>query len=447
MTAVMEDKEHYLADFTAFEKDWDSANGSSFADVRQAAIERFAELGFPTTHHEDWRFTNVTPLTQVPFRRAERGADSDLLRRLPSNRNIVGSREGMVFVNGHCAVPFADALPSGVLVLSLAKALLEQSKLVMPHLARHAKYDEQSFVALNTAFFQDGAFIYVPKGVIVEKPIHLLFVSATRGEPIVAYPRSLIVAGENSQVTIVESYLGTDGAVSFTNAVTEVVAAPNAVIDHYKVQRESDHAYHIATLQIHQERASNFSSHSVALGGSLVRNDVNAVLDAEGCQCILNGLSLGSGRQLIDNHTRIDHAKPHCESHELYKTILDGKAHGVFNGKIFVHPDAQKTDAKQTNQTLLLSTDATIDTKPQLEIFADDVKCTHGATVGQLDENSIFYLRSRGIGAAEARSLLTFAFANDIVERIKVAPVRRQLEDLLLAAQGLPRNEEVPQEP
>jgi Fe-S cluster assembly protein SufD len=447
MTALLEEKDHYLSDFTEFEKEWGTANGSSFQELRQAAIERFAELGFPTTRQEEWRFTNVTPLTQVPFKRAGRDAGRDFLRRLPGRVNSAGSREGIVFVNGQCAVPFEAELPSGVLVLPMAKALAEQAKLVTPHLARLADYEKHPFVALNTAFFQDGAFVYVPRGVIVEKPIHLLFVTSTSGEPIVAYPRNLIVAGENCQVTIVESYLGSDGDVSFTNAVTEVVAAPNAIIDHYKVQRENDHAYHIATLQVHQDRASNFSSHSVALGGALVRNDVNAVLDAEGCHCVLNGLSLGNGRQLIDNHTRIDHAKPRCESHELYKTILNGKAHGVFNGKIYVHADAQKTDAKQTNQTLLLSGDATIDAKPQLEIYADDVKCTHGATVGQLDENSIFYLRSRGIGMAEARSLLTFAFANDIVERIKVAPVRRQLEDLLLAAQGLPRNEEVQEEP
>lgn len=439
MTAVLEEKEHYLADFTAFEKELDDVDGSPLHRLRQSAIERFAELGFPTPRQEDWRFTNVAPLTKVPFRRGGIDGASGVLGRA----NVQSSREGIVFVNGRCVVPFADGLPAGVLVLPLAKALKEHFSLVEPHLARLARFDEFAFTALNTAFFRDGAFVFIPKGVVVEKPIHLLFVASSGDAPAVAHPRNLIVAGENSQATIVESYLGQDGKEYFTNAVTEVSAAADSVIDHYKVQREGDAALHVATLQIHQDRGSNFRSHSIALGGSLVRNDINAVLGAEGCECTLNGLSMGSGRQLIDNHTRIDHAKPHCNSHELYKAILDGKSHGVFNGKIFVHPDAQKTDAKQTNQTLLLSADATIDTKPQLEIFADDVKCTHGATVGQLDEGMVFYLRSRGLGKAEARSLLTFAFANDIISRIKVGPVRRQLEELLLVSQGLPEDEEV----
>src|SRR5262249_35960865 len=239
-----------------------------------------------------------------------------------------------------------------------------------------------------------------------------LFYSTT-GEPAVAHPRSLVVAGTSSQLTLVETYAGRDGEVYFTNAVTEVVAGENAVLDHYKVQRESRAAFHVATTQVRQARSSNFSSHFIGLGGGLVRNEVRALLDAEGCECTVNGLYVAGGRQHADNHTVIDHARPHCASHELYKGILDGHAHGVFNGKIFVREDAQKTDAKQTNQTLLLSDDAVINTKPQLEIYADDVKCTHGATVGQLDAESLFYLRARGIGLDEARSLLIFAFAND----------------------------------
>jgi Fe-S cluster assembly protein SufD len=444
MTAVMEDREHYLSDFTSFERELDAANG--LLRLRQAAIERFAELGFPTTQNEDWRFTNVTPLTRVPFRRAETDRAAGVLGQIAGRSDTSASRQGIVFVNGRCTVPFAGSLPAGVVVLPLARALQEHTGLVEGHLAKHAKFDDHAFAALNTAFFRDGAFVHIARGAVVETPIHLLFVSGAGDEPAVTYPRNLIVAGENSQVTIVESYLGRDGDTYFTNAVTEVVAGPNAVIDHYRVQREGDAAYHVATMQVQLDRGSNFRSHNIALGGSLVRNEVNAMLGAEGCECTLNGLAMATGRQLIDNHTRIDHAKPHCNSHELYKAVLDGHAHGVFNGKIFVHPDAQKTDAKQTNQTLLLSAEATIDTKPQLEIFADDVKCTHGATVGQLDETMVYYLRSRGIGLAEARSLLTFAFANDIIERIKVAPVRRQLGELLLAAQGLPEDEEVQDE-
>jgi Fe-S cluster assembly protein SufD len=279
--------------------------------------------------------------------------------------------------------------------------------------------------------------VSIPKGKVVAEPIHLVFVSTSPGGPTVSHPRNLVLAGVNSQATVVERYVGL-GGVYFTNGVTEIVAAENAVLDHYKVQQEGTEAFHVAMQQVRLGRSSNFASHSIALGGGLVRNDVNAVFDAEGGECTLNGLYLAAGRQLIDNHTRIDHARPHCASHELYKGILDGQAQGVFNGKIYVHPDAQKTDAKQTNKTLLLSEDAVINTKPQLEIYADDVKCTHGATIGQLAEEAIFYLRSRGLGRAEARSLLTFAFANDIISRIKVEPLRARLEATLLAGQSLP---------
>jgi Fe-S cluster assembly protein SufD len=245
------------------------------------------------------------------------------------------------------------------------------------------------------------------------------------------------VAGENSQCTVVESYAGVPEQIYLTNAVTEVVLAENAVVDHYKVQRESVKAYHIATLQVQLGRTSNFSSHYIGFGGALVRNDANAVLGAEGGECTLNGLYRATDRQLTDNHTSIDHAMPHCNSHEIYKGILDGHARGVFNGKIFVRLDAQKTDAKQTNQTLLLSKDAQINTKPQLEIFADDVRCTHGATIGQLSDEALFYLRTRGIPEDQARSLLTYAFAGDIVSRIKVEAIRAQLDQILLAERAL----------
>jgi Fe-S cluster assembly protein SufD len=281
--------------------------------------------------------------------------------------------------------------------------------------------------------------VYVPPGVIVPDPITVPAIVSSFNDrgPYAWHRRSLFILGENSQATIAEQFGGL-GVPYFTNAVTEIVLGEGAILDHYKVQEENDRAFHIASTHVHQQKASNFSTHYIGLGGALVRNEVHVRLDAEGCEATVNGLYMASGTQHMDNFTVIDHAKPHCASHELYKGILDGKAHGVFNGKIFVRQDAQKTDAKQTNQTLLLSDDATINTKPQLEIFADDVKCTHGATVGQLAADAIFYLRSRGIGEREARSLLTFAFANDIVSRIKVEPIRRRLEERLLAAQHLP---------
>jgi Fe-S cluster assembly protein SufD len=339
-----------------------------------------------------------------------------------------------VFVNGALARELSEtSKTTGFELKSLREVLQQDTGAIQAHLAKYADYEDHAFVALNTAFLDDGAFIRIPKNFVVEKPIHLIFVSAAGDEPAMAHPRVLLVAEPNSQATIVESYVSLEPHNVFTNAVTEIVLGENAGIDHYKIERENSQSFHVATLQVHQNRSSRFSSHSITTGGGLARNDVNAVLDGEGCECTLNGLYMASDKQLIDNHTRIDHAKPHCTSHELYKGILDGQARGVFNGKIYVHQDAQKTDAKQTNKTLLLSEDAVINTKPQLEIFADDVKCTHGATVGQLAAEAIFYLRSRGIGRNDARSLLTFAFANDIIGRIKVEPVRKYLEETLLA--------------
>jgi Fe-S cluster assembly protein SufD len=351
----------------------------------------------------------------------------------------------LVFVDGHYA-PALSALrplPSGVIVANLAAVLDTHPHWAESYLARYADYQSHPFTALNTAFIKDGAFISIPKSKRIEEPIYLLFVTTKMAEGSVCHPRNLIVVGDNSQVTFVEGYFGLEEEVYFTNAVSEIAVGASAVVDHYKVLRESAEAFHVATTQLHQERGSNFSSHFISLAGSLIRNEVNAILDAEGCECTLNGLYLANGRQHVDNRTVIDHAKPHGTSHELYKGILGGNAHGVFNGKIFVRQDAQKTDAKQTNQTLLLSDDATINTKPQLEIFADDVKCTHGATVGQLQEEAIFYLRSRGIGHQEARSLLTYAFANDIISRIKVEPIRAHLEEILLTTQHLPQDHEV----
>jgi len=290
---------------------------------------------------------------------------------------------------------------------------------------------------LNTALFADGAFLYVPPGDVVETPIHVMFVSTDEGRPTMAHPRVLAVIGENAKASVIESYVGPGDARYFTNAVTEIVVGENGSLDHYKIQRESLHAYHVATMQVLQKRNARFQSHSVSFGGSIVRNDIVAVLDGEGVDCTLNGLYLGDGRRVVDNHTTIDHAKPHCGSREIYKGILADHARAVFNGKIIVRPDAQKTDAKQTNKALLLSEDATINTKPQLEIFANDVKCTHGAAVGQMDDEAIFYLRARGLGLNEARNLLVHAFAGDVLNRMPLEALRTRVEGVLL--QLLPR--------
>jgi Fe-S cluster assembly protein SufD len=445
MIAVQEEKNVFRSNFKQLERELDMGSSGRMRSLRKEALGLFEELGFPTVRNEDWKFTNLAALAKVPFKPASPPVAGELsLDRLEQATLPLKSAQRLVFLNGVFVPELSqiDRLPKGVMAKSLAQAIAEKPELVDTYLARQVHFRDHTFTALNTAFLRDGAFVHVPRGVVVEEPLYLVSVTSCGGEACVIHPRNLIIADESSQLTLVEYYAGLETGPSFTNAVTEVVAGPNSVIDHYKVQRESLESFHIAATYVEMARASNFSSHLVSLGGALVRNDIRSRLGAEGCVCTLNGLYLGSGRQHVDNHTEIDHAFPNCQSHELYKGILDEQAHGVFNGKIFVRQDAQKTDAKQTNQTLLLSDAAVIDTKPQLEIFADDVKCTHGATVGQLSDEAIFYLRSRGIGLAEARSLLTFAFANDVVRRIQVEPIRAQLQDVLLVRQHLPAAEE-----
>jgi Fe-S cluster assembly protein SufD len=434
----------YLADFETFVRTLPPELAAVGA-LRRKALESFAAQGFPTTRQEEWRFTNVAPIARAELRRAVPGvAGAPQESPIPLESLTFPAAARLVFVDGHFAPALSEtaSLPPGVVVASLAETLARSPERVEPHLARHARFDSQPFTALNTAFWADGAFVEFPRGAVVPGTIHLLFLgSGTAERPIVSYPRNLFVAGEHSQGTIVETYAGT--GTYFTCPVTELVAGPNSMVDHYKVQRESREAFHMATFQVQGDRSSVPSSHSISLGGGLVRNDINAVLAGEGIDAILNGLYLAEGRQHVDNHMRVEHKAAHCASHELYKGILDGKARAVFNGLIYVHPGAQKTDAKQSNRNLLLSKDAIANSNPQLEIFADDVRCTHGSTVGQLDDDAIFYLRSRGIGVEAARSLLTYAFASDVVERIKVEPVRHELTEFLFAR--LPQGEVVRQ--
>ena len=416
---------------------------ASVAELRGRAMERFTALGVPTTRDEAWRFTNVAPIANTAFALAapaeREAAAADVA---PHAAAGVGTGQTLLFVNGTCVAPASDtsALPAGVEVASLADVLAADAggaarQTVESHLASGAGIDKDAFTALNTALLRDGAVVRVPANTVVEQPIQLLFVTSPPpgGGPVMTHPRVLVVVGENAQVRLVETYGGGGEAPYLTNAVTEVIAGPGAVVDHYKTVRESPAAYHIASMHVRLGRAARFSSHAVTLEGAIVRNEAQALLDGEGVECTLNGLYLASGRRLVDNHTTIHHAQPHCSSHELYKGILDGEARAVFNGKIIVAIDAQKTDAKQTNKALLLSEDAQINTKPELEIFADDVKCTHGATVGQLDEDALFYLRARGLGLEQARNVLIHAFAGDLLNRIAIAPIREQLEDLLLA--------------
>ncbi len=444
MLETKQETDFYLEAHEEFERSVTAHDPAWLRPIRKAAIAKFAELGFPSRRDEDWKYTYsaLTPLLKTPFKRTEeavQGAPASQVKE-----HAFADAIQLVFINGRFSKELSDVgeLPAGVIVTNLATAIDNHGELVEPHLARYAQHEDYSITALNTAFLRDGTFVYVKANTVVEKPIHILHYSSAPLEPIMAFPRHLIVTEKSSQVTIVETHVGNEGQLYFNDVVVEVFAAENSTIDHYKVVRESNQSFHIANLQGFLEQHSNFLSHYFAMAGGVIRNESRTIFDGENSECTFNGLYLGRGSQHLDNHTVIDHAKPHCNSHELYKGLLDDKARGVFNGKVFVRQDAQKTDAKQTNQALLLSDDATIDTKPQLEIFADDVKCTHGATVGQLDETSLFYLRSRGINLNQAKSLLIFAFANDIIQRIKVDAIRTQLEDALLTRHALPRFQE-----
>ena len=402
--------------------------------MRKAALDRFAAHGFPTLQHEDWRFTNLAPLARLALKPVlERPAAS--LSRADLGSFTFGRLEAtrLVFLNGHFAPELSTigALPDGVRVLNLARALETSPELVEPHLGRYTNVEQNALAALNQAFFQDGAFIQVPDGLSLERPVHLLYLSTSGDTGATAQPRNLILAGHRSRLTVLESYASTVGSAYFTNAVTELVVGDSAVVEHCKFQDESAAAFHLATLGAKIGRAANFISHSFATGARLSRNNLRTELAGEGLEAILNGLYLTKGEQLADHHMIVDHAQPHCASHEYFNGILDDKSKGVFHGRILVRQNAQKTDAKQTNKNLLLSDDATADTKPQLEIYADDVKCTHGATIGQLNKESIFYLRARGIGEDTARQMLIHAFAGEIIERIRCAPAREELDKLV----------------
>ena len=428
----LKEAEPFASAFEQFEKNTSANTPPWLRALRSAGIAHFSELGFPSKDHEEWRFTNVAPIAALPFRPVTRAPQNGVAAR-EIEPFIFGDLkcDRMVFINGHYSPQLSSRLPAadGIKVSHLATALHTDGVIIEKHLGRCARFDDNAFTALNTAFIQDGAFLYIPARRMLETPIHLLFLSSEPGAAI--QPRNLIVAEAGAKATVIEHYVSLVDSACLTNAVTEIVAGNNASIEHCKIQRENAQSFHVATVQAHQDRDSRVISHSISLGGRIARNNINLVLDGQGIDSILNGLYFARGEQLADHHTVADHAKPHCSSHEFYHGILAGRAKGVFNGKIFVRKDAQKTDAKQTNRNLLLSSEATIDTKPQLEIFADDVKCTHGATVGQLDDEAIFYLRSRGIGDALARNMLVHAFASEILNRITVEPVRDELDRLI----------------
>jgi Fe-S cluster assembly protein SufD len=431
MSVAIEQDNAFLNAFDRFEfggggkPDW-------FVPIRKAAIARFAEMGFPTLRDEEWRFTNIAPIARTVFTHPDGSSEVSLDAVRPYLWDECGVLR-IVFVNGRYVEGLSalDGLPRGVVAGSLALALQAKDGPAADHLGRYADYTKEPFTALNTAFVRDGTFMRVPRGVVIAEPIHLIYVTVPGTDPLATHPRNLIIAEENSQFSFVESYVTLGGGGHFTNPVTELIAGPGAVVDHYKVAREDDNAFHVGTLQIQQQRDSNLRSHCLSVGGGLVRHDINVVLAGEGAECMVNGLYMVRGRQHVDNHLYVDHAAPHCTSRENFKGILDDHAHGVFTGRIVVRPGAQKTDGKQSNKNLLLSDDAKVNTKPQLEIFADDVKCTHGATVGQIDRDALFYLRSRGLAEPAARTLLVHAFASESLDEVRIEPLRRRLQTML----------------
>ena len=415
-------------------------SGDALSRLRSEAWRRFLSRGFPTTRDEEWRFTSVAPIAERAFALAPRSDESRASIDVDAHRLTDGPAAELVFVNGRHvpALSTLGLLPHGVRVGSLAVSLASSPDVVANHLARIASRDSNPFVALNTAFLDDGAYIELPAGAVVERPIHILFVTAREsrrglGEgggdrPTMTHPRVVVIMGAHSQAAIVETYAGPIGTSYFTNTVSEILVGDDAVLSHIKLQHEGTAAFHVGATHVDVQRGASYVSNAISLGGELTRHDIVASLNGEGVDCTLNGLYCADAERLVDNHTTIDHAKPHCGSREIYKGILGDRARGVFNGKIIVRPDAQKTDAKQTNRALLLSEDARINTKPQLEIFANDVKCTHGAAVGQLDEEALFYLRSRGLSDVAARHLLIRAFAADVLNRIPIDAVRSNVD-------------------
>jgi Fe-S cluster assembly protein SufD len=400
--------------------------------LRQDAFARFAETGFPTTHDEDWRFTKVAAVANTAFELA--GPETVGQEQLEP----FGASEfacHLVFVNGLFSAELSDlpGLPKGVKVASMAEQLKNDPAGVEMHLGQYLNFRRDPFAALNTALFEDGVYVHVPRGVAVEAPIYVLYVTVPGDAPTMNHPRNLIVVEQSSQVTVVEDYVSLGEGTTFSNTATELVAGDNANVSHYMIVREGEQAYNFSTLRIQQGRSANVATHSLLWSGALVRNNVHPVLAGEGSECLINGLFMANGREHMDNYMLVEHASPHCDSRQFYNGILNGQSHGVFHGRIIVHKDAQKTDAKQTNRNLLLSDDAQIDTKPQLEIYADDVKCTHGATIGQVDENALFYLRSRGLAEAAARHVLLLAFANECLDRMSSPQVREHLEKLVVA--------------
>lgn len=419
---------HYIDELHRLQE---SLPGDKLSLIREAAMGQFQARGFPTTRQENWKYTDVKPIARSAFGIAEEKPAAGYEKQLELARLSGLESHELVFINGRFSAEHSrlQDLPQGVVLEDMSSALNNHSKLV-DSIMSNTTLNEQSnpFNILNTAFIHDGVLIHVPDDCSIDKPINLIYLSGYSDNEFSAHPRNLIFLGNGASLTVIENYVGAKDSQYFINTVTDAVLASNAALTHYKLQQESVESYHIGNFNIYQDRDSQVNSHSISLGGSLVRNDIKVQLDAEGAGVLLNGLYMANGKQHIDNHTLINHLQPHTNSEEHYRGVLNDRGRGVFNGKVVVHKDAQKTDAAQSNANLLLSDQAEIDTKPELEIYADDVKCSHGSTVGQLDKDMMFYLRSRAIDETTAKSILTFAFAEEVIKRIEIEQIRHYLE-------------------
>jgi len=437
VTQIVKEEDQYQAAFQQLQQSTTASDPAWFGRLRESAMDRFQQLGFPSLKEEEWKYTNVAAISKLNFDPAAIGADAQMTSAELARFGYIESQSSqLVFVNGILRSDLSSLadLPVGLVAIDLAEAIADAKygELVREHLARSADYNANAFTALNTAFVSSGAFILIPKGIELESPLHLNFLGDPSRHGASNFPRVLIISEENSRATVIESYAGTSDAAYFTNAVVEIVLKDGARLEHYKVQRESIDAYHIATTSADLGSNSSYDSTTINFGARLSRHDIHVKMAHEGAECWVDGLYVVSSDQHTDTHSVIDHQQPHCTSHQLYKGILDGKSRAVFNGKIFVRHGAQKTDAMQTNKNLLLSDEARVDTKPQLEILADDVKCAHGAAVGQIDEDEMFYLETRGIHPDLAKNLLTYGFAEEVIGKIKIDSIRAQLDEAVL---------------
>lgn len=428
--------QQYISHFDQFENLLNGQKSSPLHQLRRKAFDRFLSVGFPDRRQEEWRFTNINPLLEAKFQpkfsvSKRKLAVADIQSFLYNDL----SATQLVFIDGHLDPQLSRkaGIENKMIITSLSQISNWQDSDIFSVFMDYETYNEDVFTALNTAFLLDGAVIKVNDNTVIERPVHLLHITTDEHPELITYPRNMIFIGKNSQATIVESYFSMGSNRHFTNAVTEIHVSENGNINHIRLQNENTSAFHMGNVYVDQKAYSHYFSSSVTFGAAISRINISTRLDGQGCEANLNGLYMGHGNQLIDNHTFIDHVNPHCNSHESYQGILTDQAHGVFSGKIMVRPDAQKTDAKQSNNCLLLSDEAQINSKPMLEIYADDVRCTHGATVGQLNEEAIFYLRSRGITEQRAKNLLTYAFAEQVIEGIAIKEVREYVDKILLA--------------